>query len=483
MVVGEVNLETDVVVIGGGPGGYVAAIRAAELGLATVLVERDARPGGLCLHQGCMPSKALAAVADLAGRARFADAVGLCIPTVEVDMAALSAWRQGIVDRLARGVTTLLEWHGVTVVRGEAVLAGHNRVAVAASHGAERYTARRGIVVATGATPIPAAGLRPDGTRVLRAVDALRLDRLPATAVVVGGDYVAVEIAVALRKLGSAVTLLGAGHHLLPEIDESLVPLAERGLRRLDIAWRRETRPLELTETGVRVGPTGRDGRDGRVGDEEELRAEIVVVAGAERSPNVAELGLDLLELRQHDEGFILVDERQQTSVAGIYAVGDVTPGAAWAHRAYRQGKVAAEVIAGHAAAFDPAAVPAVVFAEPELASVGLGEAAARALGYEPVAARFPWAASGRALTLGVTGGQGQTLVVSDRANGALLGVHIAGPGASELIGEAALALEMGATLDDLAATIHPHPTLSEGLTEAAELALARPTHIPRQDR
>ena len=475
MVVGEVNLETDVVVIGGGPGGYVAAIRAAELGLATVLVERDAHPGGLCLHQGCMPSKALAAVADLAGRARFAETMGLRIPTIEVDMAALSAWRQGIVDRLARGVTTLLERHGVTVVRGEAVLANHNRVAVAASHGAERYTARRGIVVATGATPLPVAGLRPDGTRVLRAVDALRLDRLPATAVVVGGDYVAVEIAVALRKLGSAVTLLGAGHHLLPEVDESLVPLAERGLRRLDSAWRRETRPLELTETGVRVGPTGRDGSDG---DEEELRAEVVVVSEAERSPNVAELGLDLLELRQHDEGFILVDERQQTSVAGIYAVGDVTPGAAWAHRAYRQGKVAAEVIAGHAAAFDPAAVPAVVFAEPELASVGLGTAAARALGYEPVAARFPWAASGRALTLGVKGGQGQTLVISDRANGALLGVHLAGPSASELIGEAALALEMGATLDDLAATIHPHPTLSEGLAEAAELALGWPTHV-----
>jgi len=468
MVVGEVNRETDVVVIGGGPGGYTAAIRAAELGLTTVLVERDERPGGVCLHQGCMPSKALASAADLAYRARNAEVMGLRIPAsgLEVDMAALRAWQQGIVDRLARGVSTLLEKHGVTVVRGEAALAAHNQVAVAASHGAERYTARRGIVIATGATTIPAATLHPDGARVLRATDALRLERLPATVAVVGGDYVAVEIAVALRKLGAAVTLVGAGHHLLPEVDESLTPLAQRGLRQLDVSWRQGARPLELSDEGLRVE------QDGRA---EVVPAEVVVVSGSERRPHVDELGLDLLGLRQHDAGFILVDERQQSSVAGIYAVGDVTPGAAWAHRAYRQGKVAAEVIAGRPAAFDAIAVPAVVHAEPQLASVGLGEGAARAAGYEPAVTRFPWAASGRALTLGAAGGQ--TLVVSDRASGALLGAHIAGMGASELIGEAALALEMGATLDDIALTIHPHPTLSEGLVEATELALGLPTH------
>src|ERR671935_9615 len=396
MVVGELNVDTDVVVIGGGPGGYVAAIRAAELGLATVLVERAERPGGLCLHHGCIPSKALLAAADLAYRARNAAAMGLRVPEVAVDMQALRAWQQGLVDRLARGVATLLDKHGVTVVRG------------------------------------------------------------------------AVELAVALRKLGSAVTLVGAGRHLLPEVDAALVPLAERGLRRLGVQWRREAQPTELTEAGLRVARG--DAQD------EDVPAELVIVSAAERVPNVDELGLDLVRMRQHDEGFVMVDERQQTSVAGVYAVGDVTPGAAWAHRAYRQGKVAAEVIAGRPTAFDPRSVPALVLGAPELASVGLGVEEARTLGYDPVVSRFPWAASGRALTLGAE--DGQTLVVSDRASGVALGVHIAGAGAGELIGEAALALEMGATLEDVALTIHPHPTRSEGIVEAGELALGLPTHV-----
>jgi len=479
VVVGEVSHETDVVVIGGGPGGYVAAIRAAELGLATVLVEREPVLGGVCLHQGCIPGKALLAAADLAYRARNAGAMGLRIPTVTPDMQALRAWQQGIVDRLARGVSTLLERHGVTVVRGDGVPAGHNRVAVAASHGSERYTVRRGMVLAVGSTPIPIAGLRPDGLRVLRAADALRLDRLPATVAIVGADYVAVQLAVALRKLGSAVTLLGAEHHLLPEVDASLVGVAERGLKRLGVTWHPRAHPLEMTERGLRVTGLGGTTTQGPgQAEETELEAELVIVSGAQRTPNVADLGLDLVEIRQHHEGFVLVDERQQTSVAGIYAVGDMTPGAAWAHRAYAQGKVAAEAIAGRPAAFDPTAVPAVVLAEPELASVGLGELAAREAGYDPRVSRFPWTASGGALALNAAGSQGQTVVVSERGSGLLLGVHIAGPGASELIGEAALALEMGATAEDVAATIHPHPTLSEGLLEACELALGLPTHV-----
>src|SRR2546423_2438361 len=265
MVVGEVNLETDVVVIGGGPGGYVAAIRAAELGLATVLVERAERPGGLCLHHGCIPSKALLAAADLAYRARNAAAMGLRVPEVTADMPALRAWQRSIVDRLARGVATLLDKHGVTVVRGEGLLAAHNRVAVATPDGSVRYTARRGIVMAAGARPQPIAVLRPDGGRVLSATHAVFLDHLPATVAVVGADYVAVELAVALRKLGSAVTLLGAGHHLLPEVDAALVPLAERGLRRLGVQWRREGRPRELAEAGQLPGSGVAQDEDGAV--------------------------------------------------------------------------------------------------------------------------------------------------------------------------------------------------------------------------
>ncbi|HWE63780.1 MAG TPA: FAD-dependent oxidoreductase, partial [Chloroflexota bacterium] len=299
MVVGEVSLETDVVVLGGGPGGYVAAIRAAELGLATVLVEREERPGGLCLHRGCIPSKALATAADLAYRARNAAPMGLRIADVTVDMAAVRAWQREIVDRLARGVLTLLERHHVTVVRGEGMPAEGNRIAVAASHGAERYRARRGAIIATGATPIAAGTLRADGKRVISAIDALFLERLPTSVAVVGADYVAVELAVALRKLGSAVTLVGAGQALLPEVDSSLIQPALRGLRRLGVQWRADAQPLEASEQGLRVAQ----------GEKEEwLAADLVILSASGRAPNVADLGLDLLPIRQDEQGFLLVD-------------------------------------------------------------------------------------------------------------------------------------------------------------------------------
>jgi dihydrolipoamide dehydrogenase len=490
MVVGEVHHETDVVVVGGGPGGYVAAIRAAELGLATVLVERDERPGGLCLHRGCMPSKALLSVADLVYRARNGAAMGLCIPEVRVDLAAVGVWQREIVDRLSRGVSALLERHGVTVIRGEAVLADRNRIAVAASHGAERYQVRHGIVLATGATPCPAGGLRPDGKRVLAASDAVfldhlpaspdstekdhapYLDQLPASLVVVGADYVAVEMATAMAKLGCAVTLVGCGLPFLPEVDSRLGAIAQRGLRKLGVTWMAAALPLGMESEGLGI----------REGDRETvLPADLVIVSGDGRAANLAELGLDLLPIKQDADGALLVDDRQRSSVEGILAVGDCTPGPPFAHRAYAQGKVAAEVLAGRPAAYDPRAVPAVVLSEPELASVGLGEEAARALGYDPVSTRFPWQASGRALTLGVR--DGQSTVVADQATGLVLGVHLAGALAGELIAEAALAIEMGATLEDLAGTLHPHPRLSEGLLEAAELALGLPTHALSAER
>ncbi|MGH2410649.1 MAG: dihydrolipoyl dehydrogenase family protein, partial [Chloroflexota bacterium] len=418
-----------------------------------------------------------------------------CIPEVRVDLAAVGAWQREIVDRLSRGVSALLERHGVTVVRGEAVLADRNRVAVAASHGAERYLARHGIVLATGATPRPAGGVRPDGKRVLAASDAVFLDRLPASAtvagsdavpvddatylgqlparlVVVGGDYIAVEMATAMAKLGCAVTLIGCGLPFLPEVDARLGTIGQRGLRKLGISWMAAALPLGMEPEGLRV----------REGDGESvLPADLVIVSGDGRVANLAELGLDLLPIKQDADGALLVDERQRTSQEGIFAVGDCTPGAPFAHRAYAQGKVAAEGLAGRPAAYDPRAVPSVVLSEPELASVGLGEEAARALGYDPIATSFPWQASGRALTLGAR--DGQSTVIADQASWLVLVVHLAGAQAGELIAEAALAIEMGATLEDLAGTIHPHPRLSEGLLEAAELALGLPTHALAAER
>jgi dihydrolipoamide dehydrogenase len=489
MVVGMEQFTTDVLVIGGGPGGYVAAIRAAELGLSTVLVERDERLGGICLHRGCMPSKALLSVADLAYRARTSAAIGLKIPEVRVDLAAVGAWQRETVDRLAKGVAGLLERHGVSVVRGDGILADRNRVAVAASHGSDLYTVRRGIILATGATPIMAGGLKPDGKRVVAASDALfidllgtylaaagkvseatdqatYLDQLPSRIAVVGADYVAIELATALAKLGCTVTLVGADLPFLPEVDGSLGPVVLRGLRKLGITWRASAMPLGMEDQGLRIR---------ELEQESILEIDLVIVSSSGRSANVDDLGLDLMPIRRDAAGALLVDERQRTSLESVYAVGDMTPGLPFADRAIQQGKVAAEVLAGRPAAYDPRALPAVVLSDPELASVGLGEAAARAQGYDAIAASFPWQASGRALTLGAR--DGATTVVADRATGLVLGVHIAGAQAGELSGEAALALEMGATLEDLAATMHPHPRLNEGLAEAAELALGLPTH------
>jgi dihydrolipoamide dehydrogenase len=431
-----------------------------------VLVDREPRPGGVCLHSGCMPSKALLSVADLAFRARNAAQMGLSIPQVEVDMQGIRRWQQGIVDGLARGIETLLAKHKVTYVQGDAILASNREVAISTSGGSELYLARRGILIATGATRGCATPIPIDGVRVLNAADALRLERLPCRVAVVGADYIAVEMAVAFRKLGAEVVLLGADMAMLPEIDPALLPIALRGLRKLGIDWQPHGIPLEMRDEGLAIECSG---------EHAVIQADVVIVSGADRTPNTRELGLDLMPLRTDDVGFLITDAQQRTSEPGIFAIGDVTAGPAWAHRAHRQGKVAAEVIAGKPSAFDNIALPAVVLCEPELASVGYSEEQARQAGFDVVACSVPWAANGRALTLGNR--DGVTRLVFERSTGVVLGVHVAGMHAGELIAEAALALEMAATVEDIAATIHPHPRLCEGLVEAADLAMNLPTH------
>ena len=460
MVIGQTGEHVDLAVVGGGPGGYSAAIRAAQLGRRVVLVERGAI-GGVCLNQGCIPSKALLSAAQLADRVRHGGTIGIDAQVV-VDLPRLQAWKRGVVTRLAGGVRTLLDRWGVRVVEGTARLAGERRLAVDTGEDVTFFEFDSAIL-ATGSRAADTGGLTPE--------QALDLEEMPRRLVVVGGGYVGVELATAFARLGSTVTLLVAEEGVLPELDEPLLGRAVvAGLRRLGVELR----------TGVRVEGIKGGGVTYSLHGSPASEAADVVVDAARRLPNTEDLSLPLAGLRPLEDGTLRVDARQRTGAHHIYAVGDITPGAMLAHRAIAEGRVAAEVAAGLRSAMDPMVIPLAFFTEPEVLAVGLSERAARALGQDVVSARFPLAASGRALTLDET--DGFVRVVAERGSGRLLGIQAAGPGATELAGEAALAIEMTATLDDLALTLHPHPTVAESLVEAAELALGRPRHLFRQE-
>jgi dihydrolipoamide dehydrogenase len=462
MVIGQTGERIDLIVIGGGPGGYAAAIRAAQLGRAVVLVERGA-VGGVCLHHGCVPSKALLAAARLAQRARGAAVMGIDA-TVAVDLPRLQAWKRGVVEKLAGGVRGLLRRWGVRVIAGTARFAGERRVAVDDGESVAFYEFDTA-VIATGSR----AGRSLEATNALTPEQALDLEVLPGRVAVIGADYIAAELATAFARLGSAVTLLCPTPLLLPDLDDAgLSRVVQGGLRRLGVTLHLEAAVATLD--GGALSYTA--------GDTPAALAADAVIDASRRAPNTEDLNLARAGVRTLPDGAIPVDEQGRTNVHHILAVGDVTPGPRLAHRAIMSGRVAAEVAAGLPSALDQSVLPLAYFTEPEVVAAGLSERAAREAGFEIVTARFPFAAAGRALTLGETDGFLQ--VVAEAGGGRVLGVQIAGPDATELAGEAALAIEMTATLEDLALTLHPHPSLGEAFVEAADLALGRPRHIYR---
>jgi dihydrolipoamide dehydrogenase len=457
VVIGQTGERVDMAVIGGGPGGYSAAIRAAQLGLSVVLVERDAI-GGVCLNHGCVPSKALLSAARLVDRARRGTTMGIDAQ-VGVDLAQLQAWKRGVVAKLTDGVRGLLDRWGVRVVQGVARLASERRVAVDVGDDVTFFEFQSA-VLATGSRAAIGGGLSPE--------QALDLEALPDRIAVAGDGYIGVELATALARLNCDVTLL-CPDGLLPELDEPLLSRAVAGgLRRLDV-----TVILSSTVERIEVRSISYTTKDGPA-----QLTDILTVDASRRLPNTDDLGLANAGLRRLDDGTVQVDARQRTAVHHIFAVGDITPGPMLAHRAIAEGRVAAEVAAGLPSAMDATVIPFACFTEPEIAAVGLSEHAARAQGYAATSARFPFAASGRALTLEEP--EGFLQVVFEQGGGRLLGIQIAGSDATELAGEAALAIEMGATLDDLALTLHPHPTIAESFVEAADLALGQPRHIYR---
>jgi dihydrolipoyl dehydrogenase len=454
---GDLADEVDVAVLGGGPGGYSAAFRCAELGLETVVVDADQRLGGACLFEGCIPSKALLHVAHVLGEAERAREFGVDFGEARVSLDPLRKWKQErVVGKLARGLASVAKAKGVEVIGGHGSFEDSSTLRIQAAE-SFRTIRFKHAVVATGSrpSPLPGAGLRSE--RVMDSTAALELPDIPERLLVIGGGYIGLELGTVYAALGSRVTLVELTGGLLPGVDRDLVQPLRRRVDTLFAAVHLETRVSALREVdgGIEADLEGQGPqRFDRV---------LVAVGRQARSEGI---GLENTRARLTERGrFVRVDDRARTDDPRIYAVGDVTGDPMLAHRAMRQGKVAAEALAGRPAAFDNVAIPAVVFTDPEIAWCGLSEAQARDQGMEVKVSKYQWAASGRAATLGRS--DGLTKLVADAGSGRVLGVGIVGPSAGELIAEATAAVA-----EDLAATIHAHPTLSETLMEAAERLL-----------
>ena len=455
MVMGDLVREVDVAVVGGGPGGYTAAFRCAELGLETVVVDAGKRLGGACLFEGCIPSKALLHVAAVLGEAERAREFGVDFGEPRLSLDALRKWKsERVVGKLARGLAGVAKAKSVEVVGGRAVFEDSRRLRVEGDDA--QVIVFKHAIVATGSSPSSLPGLTLQSDRIMDSTAALDIPEVPDRLLVIGGGYIGLELGQVYAALGSKVSVVEMTDGLLPGVDRDLVQPLARRCEKLFVSVHLKTKLSSLRETG--------GGIEARLGDETMLFDRVLIAVG--RRAQAQGLGLEATRVRANDRGVIGVDDRCRTDDPRIYAVGDVTGEPMLAHRAMRQGTVAAEAIAGRPVAFDNVAVPAVVFTDPEVAWCGLTESEAQRTGRAVKTAKFQWAASGRAATLGRA--DGLTKILADAESGRVVGVGIVGPSAGELIAEAALAIEAALTAEDLAATIHTHPTLSETLMEAA---------------
>ncbi len=470
MVMGELTQDTQLVVIGGGPGGYAAAFRAADLGLEVTLVNAEPRLGGVCLLRGCIPSKTLLYLTQLVNDVRRAEAMGITYGAPQVDLAAIRRWKDKVIDKLVRGLDGLAKQRGVQVIEARAEFESSEQLRL---HGSEIAHLRfKQAIIATGSTPITPPGMESQpGGRVLDSTGALELPDIPQRLLVVGGGYVGMELGSVYAALGSKVTVVEMADRLLVGADRDLArPL----LRRIEATFEKiylKAKVAALQESPDYVDVT-LEGADIK---EPQQRFDRVLVSVGRR-PNSAGLGLEHTQVQLNPRGFIQVNEEMRTADPQIFAIGDVVGGMMLAHKAMREGKVAAEVIAGQPSAFDVRAIPAVVYTDPQLAWAGLTEEEA-AKAQRPIkVARFPWSASGRATTMGES--EGLTKMIIEPESQRIIGFGIVGRDAGEMIAEGVLAVEMGALAEDVALSIHPHPTLSETEGEVAELFLGGATHI-----
>jgi dihydrolipoamide dehydrogenase len=467
--------STQVAVLGAGPGGYAAAFYAADLGMRVTLVDEEKNPGGVCLYRGCIPSKALLHVAKVMDEARHAEAWGVSFGEPKVDVDKLRAFKQGVVDKLTSGVGQVARLRKVRFVQGRATLTGPQSMMISGSDG-ETQLRFEHCVLATGSRPTRIPSLALDSARVLDSTTALDLPDVPKSLLVIGGGYIGLELGTVYATLGSAVSVVEMTGGLLPGADRDLVSVLQKRLEKLFKAVMLNTKVVKMAEEprGIRVAfEGGGDSGDGQIFDR------VLVAVG--RRPNSDIPGLDSTRVKVDQKGYIETDGQRRTAEPSLFAIGDVAGEPMLAHKASHEARVAIEAIAGHKAVFEPAAIPAVVFTDPEIAWSGLTEAEARANGVPVEIAKFPWGALSRAIT--VDRPEGLTKLVLEPKGGRILGVGLAGSGAGELIAEGTLAIEMGATAEDLKLTIHAHPTLSESLMESAEVFFGQSTHVFKPKR
>ena len=465
----------DAVVIGAGPGGYPAGIRLGQLKVKTAVIEREYM-GGVCLNVGCIPSKAVIHAAKMYEKMSHAEDLGISIPgKPTLDMKKLQTWKGGVVNKLTGGVRTLLKGNGVTIIEGSAKLEksgpdGH-RITVTGKDGTQTIIAKN-VVLATGSRPFEIPGFKIDQKRILDSTGALALDHVPPRMIVIGGGYIGLELGMVYAKFGTKVTVVEALPRVLASMDKDCVAVVERKLKKMGVEVLTNTKAKSWEDKGDRAVLTVElaDGKTATIDADK-------ILLSIGRRPNSENLGLENVGVAVDKRGYVIADDHLRTNVAGIYAIGDLIGGMMLAHKATKEGEVVAEIIAGHKAAFDVRTIPAVVFTDPEIASTGLTEEEAKQKGItELKVGKFPFAALGRALSVNDT--EGFCKVVVNAKTGEVLGMHIVANGAADLISEGALAIEMGAVADDLRLTIHPHPTLSEAVMEAAAASLGEAVHI-----
>ena len=466
------------VIVGGGPGGYAAAFLAADLGLSVALVDPEVNPGGVCVYRGCIPSKALLHVANVLEDARRAKAWGVELGEARIDLAKLRAFKNDVVKRLTGGTGQLVKHRKVQYIQGLAAIVDPHTLRITKTGGGEESLRFDHAILATGSTPAQPAALSINDARVMDSTAALDLPDVPKSLLVVGGGYIGLELGSVYAALGSAVTVVEMTGGLLPGADRDLVDVLAKRVNRIMSSVLLNTRVIKMAaeSEGIRVTLEGPGLKD----DARHLLFDRVLVAVG-RQPNSAIPGLDGTRVKVNERGFVHVDEQMRTDEPSIFAIGDLVGEPMLAHKASHEGRVAVEVIAGENVAFEARAIPAVVFTDPELAWCGLTETQAQKDGRPIVVAKFPWGASGRAITLDRT--DGMTKLILDPDTETILGVGLVGPGAGELIAEGVLAIEMGANATDLKLSIHPHPTLTETLMESAEVFFGQATHVHRPRR
>src|ERR1700726_667931 len=468
--------SSNIVVVGAGPGGYAAAFLAADLGMQVTLVDPEANPGGVCLYRGCIPSKALLHVAKLIEESEQAKNWGIDFAEPKIDLARLRSWKESVVKKLTGGLGQLSKQRSVQYIQGRAAFENANTLRISKADGTDQTLSFDRIILATGSRPAIVPSLKLDSPRMMDSTGALNLEDVPGSLLVVGGGYIGLELGSVYAALGTRVTVVEMLPGLLPGADRDLVlPLHKRLEKMFDgILLNTTVASVKDEGNGIRATSEGAD-----VKEPEKVFDRVLVSVG--RKPNSEIPGLEETRVQVGQRGFIQVNKQLQTDDPSIYAIGDVVGEPMLAHKASQEGRTAGEAIAGHKVAFEPAAIPAVVFTDPEIAWCGLTETQAQKENREIKVAKFPWAASGRALTLDRP--EGMTKLLLDPETERVLGVGIVGVGAGDLISEGVLAIEMAAVAKDVALSIHPHPTLSETVMEAAEVFFGTSTDVYRPKR